>query len=53
MKRLIQRILCVFGLHKKGYPHGLYNQFGSGYRVEYYTCDCCRKEIHWSVKVDY
>lgn len=53
MKKCLNKLKCLLGLHTRGYPNGLHNLFGSGYRIEYYTCSCCRKNIHWSVKVDY
>lgn len=45
--------MCCFGKHTEGHPCGIINNFGSGYRVEYYTCEYCEDTIHWSVKVDY
>lgn len=53
MKKLWFKLKCYLGYHVKGYPHGITNLFGYGYRVEYYTCEHCKKTIHWSVKVDY
>lgn len=53
IKQKWQRFLCRFGKHTEGYPKGLINSFGSGFRVEYYNCKHCGKLVHWSVKVDY
>lgn len=58
LRRLIRtdwigKAKCLIGFHKKGYPHGLDNCGFKGYRVDFYTCQHCKKEIHWSVKVDY
>lgn len=53
MKKLWQKLKCKLGFHEEGYPKGLINSFGSGYRIDYYKCKHCNKNVHWSTKVDY
>lgn len=60
-KRAFLRLLCLLGFHFKSlykWPYwpqtsGLDNCGFRGYRVDYYKCPFCKKEIHWSVKVNY